>query len=188
MPTLHHPSAILALALVALPAPAFAEDLPQRLSDEEMAAARGGFTVAGMEISLGAEMRTYLDGQLAMKTIVNWNDDGPTSDQWVSPYLQPATASALAGGLFSNGRLAMNVNDQPVFLANDGQTALLQRIDGRLQNLTFNTASGIDLRQEADISIAVSNYQAFQNAMAPSILMSGLADAISQSSIASMNR
>ena len=182
MPTLHHPSAILALALVALPAPAFAEDLPQRLSDEEMAAARGGFTVAGMEISLGAEMRTYLDGQLAMKTIVNWNDDGPTSDQWVSPYLQPATASALAGGL------AMNVNDQPVFLANDGQTALLQRIDGRLQNLTFNTASGIDLRQEADISIAVSNYQAFQNAMAPSILMSGLADAISQSSIASMNR
>lgn len=158
-------------------------DLPRLLTMEEMAEARGGFTIAGLEVNLGADLRTYLDGELVMQTIVTWENDGPNSQRWVSDLLTPASASGLENGLLGNGSLAMNINGQEVFLANDGQTALMQQVDGGLQNLAFNTASGIDLRQEADISLAISNYQAFSDLMAPSILMSGLGEALSLTAV-----
>ncbi|UVI39580.1 hypothetical protein [Qipengyuania spongiae] len=164
------------------PLHAQSDDLPQILTESELAEARGGFVVAGMEIRLGADLRTYLNGELALRTTISWEDDGPKTDQWVSATLAPASALAI-GGILANGNLALNVNGQPMFLANEGQTALLQRTDGQIQNVAFNTASGIDLRQEADISLAVANYQMFRDAMAPAILMSGLGDAISHAAI-----
>lgn len=174
-----------AVGMLVLPTAVLAQtdDLPRILSEQELADARGGFVIAGLELSLGAELRTYLGGELAMRTVVNWNDDGPQSEQWVSALLEPTTAASLGNSLFANGNLRLNLNGQNVFLANDGQTALLQPVDGRLQNMVFNTANGIDLRQEADISLAVSNYQTFREAMAPAILMSGLGEAISQTAI-----
>lgn len=164
------------------------DDRPRLLSDEEMSEARGGFTINGLEVSLGAEMRTYLGGELVLRTIVSWEDSGPQSEQWVSPLLQPVDAAAMRAGLLANGNLQMSVNSQPVYLTNEGQTALLQRVDGRLQNMIFNTASGTDLRQEADISLSIANYQDFRTAMAPAIMMSGLADAIAQSALSSIGR
>lgn len=163
-------------------------DEARLLSTQELAEARGGFVIAGLEISLGADLRTYLGGELAMQTIVSWKDQTQTEERWVSTALTPVTAASLENGLLANGRLTMNVNGQEVFLANDGQTALLQRVDGRLQNIALNTASGIDLRQEADISIAVANYQAFREAIAPAIVMSGLGEALSQTAIGATGR
>ncbi|WPZ02607.1 hypothetical protein T8S45_07015 [Blastomonas marina] len=165
-----------------------AGDQPRLLSDEEMSDARGGFTINGLEIRLGAEMRTYLGGELVLRTIVSWEDSGPQSEQWASPLLHPVDAAAMRAGLLANGNLQMSVNSQPVFLTNEGQTALLQRVDGRLQNMIFNTASGTDLRQEAEISLSIANYQDFRTAMAPAIMMSGLADAIAQSALSSIGR
>lgn len=180
----------LAAAMVMVPTGAYAQgdDLPRILTERELDEARGGFVVAGMEISLGAEMRTFLGGELAMRTTLNWEDGGPQTDQWVSAGLEPAAAAALRTGIFANGNLSMSLNGQPLFLANAGQTALLQRTDGRIQNMVFNTASGIDLRQEADISLVVSNYQAFRDAVAPAILMAGMGEAISQSAIGATGR
>lgn len=164
------------------------DNLPQLMSEAELGEARGGFSLNGLEIRLGAEMRTYVGGELVLRTIVSWDDSGPQSDQWVSPVLQPADTSAMRAGLLANGNLRMNLNGQPVFLANEGQTVMVQRVDGRLQNMVFNTASGIDLRQEADISLAIANYQDFRTAMAPAIMMSGLADALAQSALTSIGR
>lgn len=170
----------IALALIAAaPMPALAGEFPREamLSAEELSAARAGFTIAGLEITLGADLRTYIDGELALHTTVRWEGDTRTTERWVSDALIPADADAL-DGILANGHITMQLNDQDIFLANDGQTALLQRSDGGLQNLVFNTASGIDLRQEADIAIGLANFEAFQSAIAPSIFMSGLNDAM----------
>jgi hypothetical protein len=177
-------TALAVAVAIGVSSPAAAQDeLPTNamLSDEELASARAGFTLAGLEISLGADMRTYVDGELALHTIVSWVGNQHTTERWVSDALTPADADAL-GGVLANGHIFMRLNDQPVFLANDGQTALLQRSDGGFQNLVFNTANGVDLVQEADISIGLANFQAFQAAIAPSIFMSGLNDEIAWTS------
>ncbi len=176
-------STSLALALF-LATPAAAEEFPADalMSDEELGAARAGFTLGGLEISLGADLRTYLDGELVLRTIVNWTGGERSSERWASDALTLADADAL-DGMLANGHITMHLNGQDLFLANDGQTALLQRSDGGLQNLVFNTASGIDLRQEADISIGLANFEAFQSAIAPALFMSGINDAINYSAV-----
>lgn len=168
--------------LLAVPTPALAEEFPLEamLSKQELKDARAGFTLNGLEITLGADLRTYIDGELVLHTIVQWVGEDQSTVRWVSDSLTPADAEAL-DGVLSNGHIAMRVNDQDIFLANDGQTALLQRSDGGLQNLVFNTANGIDLRQEADIAIGLANFQSFEAAIAPSIFMSGINDAMNWS-------
>jgi hypothetical protein len=168
--------------LVGAPSSALAEEFPieAMLSEAELGQARAGFTIEGIEITLGADLRTYIDGELALQTIVSWVGDTRSTERWVSDALTPADAEAL-DGMLANGHIAMRVNDQDIFLANDGQTALLQRTDGGLQNLVFNTANGVDLRQEADIAIGLANFEAFQSAIAPSIFMSGINDAMNWS-------
>ncbi|GMM92716.1 hypothetical protein MTsN3n11_10180 [Qipengyuania sp. MTN3-11] len=170
--------------LGAVPMPAGAEELPaaSKLNEAELRSARAGFTIQGLEISLGADLRTYLDGELVLHTVVNWIGDQATSSRWVANTLTPADSAAL-GGVLANGHITMRLGDEALYLANGGQTALLQRSDGGLQNLIFNTASGVDLRQEADISISVSDLQGFQTAIAPGVLVSGLSEAMGGAAI-----
>jgi hypothetical protein len=49
-------------------------DLPidaAMLSDKELGEQRGGFTFQGMEIKLGADIRTFLNGELALHTVIS---------------------------------------------------------------------------------------------------------------------
>jgi hypothetical protein len=147
------------------------------VSDAELDDQRGGFTLAGMEIRLGAEMRTYINGDLALMTVVNWGPEGVTTSQAASGALSPARLDALQAGLAGSGSFALKVGDSPLYLANDGQTALLQRADGAIQNVLINTASNISVTQQTEATIDLSGYQGFNT----DILSSRLSDALGSS-------
>jgi hypothetical protein len=167
----------LAAALIAgATSPAFAEitggqsamgedasvsDLPV-VSDEELDQNRGGFTWEGVDINLGAEIRTYLDGALVLQTNISWTAAGANTTRFVSAALTPASAAQLQAGILSNGGISMHVGDQSVFLANGGQTAILQPTDGAIQNILINRASNISARQEIDAVLDLGNFGLFQ--------------------------
>src|SRR3546814_2902987 len=44
----------------------------QTVSDEVLAAQRGGFAFQGMVIAFGADIRSYVNDELALRTIVSW--------------------------------------------------------------------------------------------------------------------
>ncbi|MDG5488813.1 hypothetical protein NYR55_09305 [Sphingomonas sp. BGYR3] len=151
--------------------------------DATLDAQRGGFVIGGMTISLGADMRTYLNGDLVMQTTVRWQDGGAQTERWVSAALTPATAEQLQTGFIETGTLRLSVGSQPVFLANAGQTALIQRTDGGIQNIVLNTASATAMRQEMDVALDVTGYQPFGDVIGQASLAGNLNDTIARLSI-----
>ena len=146
--------------------------------DAELAESRGGFSWQGVEIGLGAEIRTYLDGALVLQTNISWTATGATATQLVSGALTPADAAQLQAGLLSRSGISMRVGDQSVFLANGGQTAVYQRTDGAIQNVLINRASNISARQEVDATLDLHNFGQFQQQIGQSRMGDAIGDAI----------
>ncbi|MBR0551850.1 hypothetical protein [Stakelama marina] len=159
----------------------------QTLDDELLSEQRGGFTVDGMDISLGAEFRTYLDGELALLTTINWQDGPPERTEWVSAVLSKATAEQLQAGLLNTGSITMKVGDQSVYLANDGQTALAHKTDGGLQNILINTANNANIRQEADLQLDISGYDGFRSDVVSASAIAGISRTVDQGLIGALN-
>lgn len=161
-------AAAMALVLAANAPPAGDEIFSslEPVSDTELDEQRGGFTFGGMDIRLGAEIRTYLDGELALLTNVTWTDTASSKTEVLSAALTPADASVLQAGLLSTGGITMKVGDNTVYLANQGQTAVFHRTDGGLQNVLINTANGAEIAQEVDLDLDLSGYEAFNAGLA----------------------
>lgn len=156
------------------------------LDESLLAEERGGFTMNGMTIALGAEFRTFLNGELVLRTTVSWRPEGVTREEWASAAISQVAVDQLRDGILSGNGITMRVGNQSVYLANGGQTALVHRTDGGLQNVLLNTASNTDIRQEADIALDIAGYAAFGAAVTDAIRMSGLNDAIRQSAIGTL--
>jgi hypothetical protein len=132
------------------------------VGDEELAQDRGGFSWQGVDINLGAEMRTYLNGALVLQTNISWTAAGATTTQFVSGALTAADAAQLQAGMLSGAGISMHVGDQSVYLANAGQTALIQAPNGAIQNILINRASNVDIRQQVDATLNLGNFGPFQ--------------------------
>lgn len=158
------------------------------VADAELAEQRGGFAWEGMEIRLGADIRSYLDGELVLQTLVNWDEAGSSTSRLVSGALTPAAAAELQAGVLSTGSISMRVGDADVFLANQGQTALLHRVDGPVQSVVVNTASNTALRQEMDVQLDLSNYEAFGAQALDSRLLSQVQSMMDESAIGGISR
>lgn len=159
-------AALLAVAAFAASHPALAQETdlatlaplpPEMLQDQ-----RGGFVLDGLTINFGAEIRTFLNGELVLQTNVSWINNQVTSTQIASAALTPVDAEALRGGLLT-GPVSIAIGNERVFLANQGQTAIIQPTDGTLQNILINTASNISARQEINASIDVGGYASFRS-------------------------
>ncbi len=137
------------------------EDLATIVSEEDLGELRGGFTVMGMGITFGADIRTYVDGELMLETVLNWSADGADTVQTAAPSLTPVDVTALENGILSNGSIQMKVGEAPVFLLNDGQTAISHDTTSGVQNTLINTATGLNAVQEVEASLSLSGYESF---------------------------
>jgi hypothetical protein len=131
------------------------------VSDEELGEQRGGFQFAGMEIKLGADIRTFLNNELALHTVITMDDNGYSRVQTVGAGLTLADADAIRNNVLSNGAIRMNVGDSQVFLANEGRTAIIHGNEGALQNILINTASNITATQDVTATLDLKGYDGF---------------------------
>jgi hypothetical protein len=158
----------------------------EALDESLLAEQRGGFTMNGMTVSLGAEFRTFLEGELVLRTTVSWRPEGMTREEWASAAISQATAEQLRDGVLSGNGITMRVGDQSVYLANNDRTALVHRTDGGLQNMVINTASNTNIRQEADITLDVAGYSAFGTSIGDAMRLAGMNDAIDQAALSTL--
>lgn len=157
------------------------------VGDEELAEQRGGFTLNGLDIRLGAEIRTFLDGELVLRTTVNWGEIGSSHTELLSGALTPADADQLQAGILSAGGITMRVGDNTVYLANEGQTALLHRTDGGLQNVLINTASNVTLTQEVDATLDIGGYDEFSATLSAQRLTDSIGASIADATLTALN-
>jgi hypothetical protein len=160
------------LAATALNAgsPALADDLDPLdhfapLSDAELADARGGFEWGGMSISFGADMQTYLNGQLALHTVVSWTPTGASTQTTAGSFLSASSLAALQANGPAGLSLPAILAGSPVYTANAGQTAIVQGANAGLQNILVNGASNLNAFQQTNATVAIANYGAFASAM-----------------------
>ena len=144
------------------------------IEDEVLSEQRGGFEWQGLQINFRAELSTYLNGSLALKTELAWNGDGSSITQYVNPELEPAQAATLNGTTLP-GDIAMLIGGQNVFLANSGQTALAHAItDDGIQNFLLNTHDSVSALQNIDATVDLTGYERFQQEVLSSALSTGL--------------
>lgn len=144
------------------------EKTPSRVEivpDEVLAKQRGGFAFQGMVIAFGADIRSFVNDELALRTVISWTPQGSTIERFVSPSLTAVDAAQIQGGILTSGGITMRVGNESVFLANNGQTALIQSTDS-IQNVLINTASNVSLNQQVDAVLDVSGYEGFRDALA----------------------
>lgn len=170
-----------ALALTLLMAAAPARFADRMIDDDALLAEqRGGFTFQGLNINLGAEIRTYLDGALVLQTNVRWTEHGVEKHQVISDALTPASAAQLQAGILSNGAVTMRVGEAEFYLANQGQTAIMHRVDGALQNILLNTASNITAHQEVDATLDLGGYGIFNQSLLTDRIGMAIGDMVNQ--------
>lgn len=150
------------------------------VSDEELGEQRGGFQFAGMEIKLGADIRTFLNNELALHTVITMDDNGYSRVQTVGAGLTLADADAIRNNVLSNGAIRMNVGDSQVFLANEGRTAIIHGNEGALQNILINTASNITATQDVTATLDLQGYDGFAASVTADQLGRSLGDDITR--------
>ncbi|GFM28706.1 hypothetical protein [Novosphingobium sp. PY1] len=152
--------------------------LVEEVGDDLLAQQRGGFSIDGLDITLGAQIETFIDGQLSLITTVNWTATSATTTQTVSGLLTPASAAELQAGLLNTGQISMNVGDASVYLANGGQTAVIHNTDSGIQNVLINTASNTSIKTQVTATIDLSGYSAFKENFLGGALATSLGQAM----------
>lgn len=152
-------------------------DLPV-ITDGELGAMRGGFRIAGLDISIGANMRTLVDGQVALESLITLSGTGPAVHSVTSrtaasgrPGLTVIAGNGSGPTLLdvtpATARLPGLEGSQGVVL-NDarGFTAALQLIrNDQIVSILLNQATGRTIRHEVSVDVTVRNFRQFQQAI-----------------------
>ena len=150
------------------------------ISDQELSEQRGGFQFGGMEIKLGADIRTFLNNELALHTMITMDENGYNRVQTVGSGLTLADADAIRNNVLSNGAIRMNIGDSQVFLANEGRTAIIHGNEGALQNILINTASNITATQDVTATLDLQGYDGFAASVTADQLGRSLGDDVTR--------
>ncbi|MFI4967042.1 MAG: hypothetical protein ACHP9T_16955 [Caulobacterales bacterium] len=136
---------------------------PTPMSDADLADQRGGImTPIGIDIGFAANVRTFVDGQLALETTLTWTDQGPVTG--TTGALAAAPVAGLPGGLSA---LLPGLSG--------GSTQILQDLSNqRIASVIVNSASDRNIRQDTDITLTIPQLQALQHGFAASRIASNL--------------
>ncbi len=168
-------------------------DSLQVIEDQELDQLRGGFEFRGLQFEFGANIRTFIDGVLALESVISIAKDGMITQQNPATQINPDTTTGitnqlspdiLMGGITADTVVDSDLNPQAtvdltgVADANGiviqdvkGYTAALHQVRrDQILSLIVNTASGRDLRQELDVNVTVDNFRQFQRSVRDSIL------------------
>lgn len=158
-------TALAGAACLASAPPSAAGPLGQPIAEDELGEMRGGFiTAGGIEIGLGAVVRTLVDGQLALESTISWTDAGPVVTRALAGDTTAADAADLHEAAVNDGLdLQAIAGEKDVFLVGGGGTALVHHIDSRsLLNLVLNVESNLDIRQETELTLTLPGFEAMQ--------------------------
>jgi hypothetical protein len=154
--------------------PAVAMEL---VSDDELAAQRGGYLVAdNVVFDFGAVVTTYENGALSLQTQVNWTSQGPQVTQLAGPGVTPLGAAEM-GGLTGLG----------AFQTPGGATIVQNVSDGRILSVLLNSASNLDLRQDTAVTITLPGFAATQAEMLRQQAVSRLANEVAAGSLGAIH-
>ena len=153
------------------------------LSDDDLAGTRAGYiTVDGISFDFGAQLKTFIDGTLALSSQLTLNDSGLKVVQNIGdiPTVVPLSESAAAGLNLGNIQ-----GDGIVVLGEGGGTALIQGFsDSQLQNLVINTANNRTITQETSLTFTIQNLPDIQTQMQLHQIALGLEAALNASLLA----
>ncbi len=144
----------LAAAAVMLGALTAAPAASQTLDDAQLAGERAGYiTAAGLTFDFGAQVRTYVDGDLALDSRLTLSDE-----------------AAGNAGVRRSGVVIPGLG---------GQTELIHDFtDGQIRNIIANTASGRTIVQNTDVTITLPGFDQMQQNLQQQRLISGLQSAV----------
>jgi hypothetical protein len=168
------------------------------IGKDELDKLRGGFEIGGLQLDIGATIRTFIDGVQVLQSVVTLPGlagtvpggqqsgvSAQTSAQL--PGLQIVDASA--GGLAAlgdqipaqvdlgalNGASGVIVNDSKGF------TAALHLIDrSQIISALVNTANGRSLRQQVDVTVDIANFRQYQRMVHSALAARSLSTATSR--------
>lgn len=183
------PFAILAGVLMSVWSPTAASAAPILLTDDELAAQRGGLrTPSGLEIGFAASLRTLIDGRLVLATRLTWTDRGVKTQQVAgssevaaAPSGATATVPAqttsptqVAAASASPGGFTATVPGET-----GGVTQVVQNFSGgQITNVVMNTASNRTIRQDTAITLVVPMLAGLQHQVTADRLAAALQSAL----------
>ena len=149
------------------------------ISNDELAGLRGGFEIAGLQIDIGAYIRTFIDGIQVLESMVNLTGSDVTGGLLSVSTVRNAMefkeglqiVDSSTGGLAAlRDQIPDQVdlgalNNASGVILNDskGFTAALHQINrSQIISAVVNTASGRQLRQEVEVSVDIANFRQLQ--------------------------
>lgn len=157
-----------ALAQAGLEAP-----VPDRVLEQM----RGGYIVVdGLAFDFGAEVRSYIDGELALESRITLGPQGLAAS---APMDGAALARALAS--LAAGGVRLDAGGERLFVTANGDAAFVHRLqDGQISNLLVNRGDGHDFRQELNLTLTLPGFEGVQQGIAAARLNNDLVDQVSR--------
>jgi hypothetical protein len=127
------------------------------LSDVELDQIHAGFSDSlGQSVSLGAVMKSYVDGSLVLQSTMTVNASGITSTQLLGDNARPLDAAELAN-------LPALAQAGAVVAGPGGTTSFVHNLSGQgLTNMVVNTANGRNIMQSTVVTVTIPNLQTFE--------------------------
>jgi hypothetical protein len=167
------------------------------LTAGELQEMRGGFEYAGMIFDFAAQLRTYVDGRLALETLITYSGNGTAAQHRLQTSTPAAPTNTAGSSPAYNGNVQLlgpgqdqtpaqvnlpgidlaGLKEAAGILINDRKGATLALHEAtreRITSMVINQASGRDIRQEMNISVTVENFQQFRDTLRSSVLNSRL--------------
>lgn len=147
------------------------------VSSDDLQDMRGGLQVGGLNLDIGANLRTYVDGRPALESVIRYTDVGtqiehrPGSAGGASIPLVLNSAGNVTLGLRGvnparfNGTGGVQIND-----ARGNIVAMHDASSGRITSVIINQSNGRDIRQELAIDVTVHNFAQFRDSLRGTVL------------------